>query len=144
MINNVFKEKRMDLFLQKKIINEKNELEKKLYMANKKMANLEEELAFYKEFFAKTQIEEELKGKQHKIDANKNNKIDAEEFKILSKKKINESHNLDQLKKLNMIKLRGLKSEYENKIDTAKTTAEKNHHKDELKNINRLLNKDNK
>lgn len=87
MINNVFKEKRMDLFLQKKIINEKNELEKKLYMANKKMANLEEELAFYKEFFAKTQIEEELKGKQHKIDANKNNKIDAEDFKLLRKKK---------------------------------------------------------
>ena len=33
------------------------------------------------------QIEEELKGNQHKIDANKNGKIDAGDFKLLRKKK---------------------------------------------------------
>jgi hypothetical protein len=32
-------------------------------------------------------VQEELKGKQHKIDANKNGKIDAEDFKMLRKKK---------------------------------------------------------
>ena len=37
-------------------------------------------------------ISEELKGNQHKIDANKNNKIDAHDFKLLrSKKKVEES-----------------------------------------------------
>ena len=36
-------------------------------------------------------LEEELKGNQHKIDANKNNKIDAHDFKLLrSKKKVEE------------------------------------------------------
>jgi len=36
-------------------------------------------------------LEEELKGQQHKIDANKNNKIDAHDFKLLrSKKKVEE------------------------------------------------------
>ena len=33
------------------------------------------------------ELEEELIGKQHKIDANKNNKIDAEDFELLKKKK---------------------------------------------------------
>ena len=32
-------------------------------------------------------LEEELKGQQHKIDANKNNKIDAHDFKLLRAKK---------------------------------------------------------
>lgn len=32
-------------------------------------------------------MEEELKGKQHKIDANKNDKIDAHDFELLRKKK---------------------------------------------------------
>jgi hypothetical protein len=32
-------------------------------------------------------MDEELKGKQHKIDANKNNKIDAHDFKLLKAKK---------------------------------------------------------
>jgi hypothetical protein len=36
-------------------------------------------------------IKEELKGKQSKIDANKNGKIDGEDFKILKKKKTNEN-----------------------------------------------------
>lgn len=35
-------------------------------------------------------MEEELKGNQHKIDANKNNKIDAQDFKILRNKKVRE------------------------------------------------------
>ncbi len=36
------------------------------------------------------ELEEELKGNQSKIDANKNGKIDAEDFKMLRKKKTNE------------------------------------------------------
>ena len=35
----------------------------------------------------KEEVDEALKGNQHKIDANKNNKIDAEDFKLLKKKK---------------------------------------------------------
>ncbi len=36
-------------------------------------------------------VEEELKGDQHKIDANKNGKVDAHDFKLLrSKKKVSE------------------------------------------------------
>jgi hypothetical protein len=46
-------------------------------------------------------MNEELKGKQHKIDANKNNKVDAEDFKILrGKKKTNEEvEQIDELSK---------------------------------------------
>jgi hypothetical protein len=33
-----------------------------------------------------TSVNEKLKGKQNKIDANKNGKIDAEDFKMLRKK----------------------------------------------------------
>ncbi len=36
---------------------------------------------------AKKVMDEELKGQQHKIDANKNNKIDAHDFKLLRAKK---------------------------------------------------------
>jgi hypothetical protein len=35
----------------------------------------------------KEEVDEALKGNQHKIDVNKNNKIDAEDFKLLKKKK---------------------------------------------------------
>jgi hypothetical protein len=43
---------------------------------------------------------EALKGDQHKIDKNKNNKIDAHDFKILrGKKKVNEDEQLDELSK---------------------------------------------
>jgi uncharacterized protein YcfJ len=35
-------------------------------------------------------MDEELKGNKHKIDANKNGKIDAEDFKLLKKKPVNE------------------------------------------------------
>jgi hypothetical protein len=40
------------------------------------------------------EVQEELKGKQHKIDANKNGKIDANDFKMLrsKKKKMNEGY----------------------------------------------------
>jgi hypothetical protein len=41
-------------------------------------------------------LNEELKGNQHKIDANKNNKVDAQDFKILKAKK---SMNEDDLEK---------------------------------------------
>jgi len=36
----------------------------------------------------KSKVEEELKGKQHKIDKNKNGKIDAHDFKLLRKKEV--------------------------------------------------------
>lgn len=42
-------------------------------------------------------IKEELKGNQSKIDANKNGKIDGEDFKILKKKKTNEGIETDEL-----------------------------------------------
>jgi hypothetical protein len=38
------------------------------------------------------EVQEELTGKQHKIDANKNGKIDANDFKMLRKKKMNEGY----------------------------------------------------
>jgi hypothetical protein len=38
------------------------------------------------------EVQEELKGKQHKIDANKNGKIDADDFKKLRSKKMNEGY----------------------------------------------------
>jgi hypothetical protein len=46
-------------------------------------------------------LEEELVGNQHKIDANKNNKIDAHDFKLLRKKKKveEEAEQIDELKK---------------------------------------------
>ncbi len=47
-------------------------------------------------------LEEELKGQQHKIDANKNNKIDAHDFKLLRAKKEvkkEEVESIDELKK---------------------------------------------
>lgn len=46
------------------------------------------------------QQNEELKGDQHKIDANKNNKVDAHDFKLLrSKKKVEESEQIDEISK---------------------------------------------
>ena len=46
-------------------------------------------------------MDEELKGKQHKIDANKNGKVDAEDFKLLKAKKEvkEESEQIDELSK---------------------------------------------
>jgi len=49
-------------------------------------------------------MDEELKGKQHKIDANKNGKVDAEDFKLLKAKKEvkEESEQIDELSKATM------------------------------------------
>jgi heat shock protein HspQ len=44
-------------------------------------------------------VSEELKGDQHKIDANKNNKIDAHDFELLRKKKKVEEETVDSKKK---------------------------------------------
>jgi hypothetical protein len=47
------------------------------------------------------EVKEELKGNQHKIDANKNDKIDAQDFKILrGKKKVAEEQEMTFAKKL--------------------------------------------
>lgn len=47
------------------------------------------------------EVKEELKGDQHKIDANKNDKIDAQDFKILrGKKKVAEEQEMTFAKKL--------------------------------------------
>ena len=56
-------------------------VEGKSHSHGKKMAEEEEEVA------AEENIEEALTGNQHKIDANKNNKIDAHDFKLLRAKK---------------------------------------------------------
>ena len=49
-------------------------------------------------------MDEELKGKQHKIDANKNGKVDAHDFKLLRAKKEvkEESEQIDELSKATM------------------------------------------
>jgi hypothetical protein len=49
-------------------------------------------------------MDEELKGNQHKIDANKNGKVDAEDFKLLKAKKEvkEESEQIDELSKATM------------------------------------------
>jgi hypothetical protein len=45
-------------------------------------------------------MDEQLKGDQHKIDKNKNNKIDAHDFKLLrSKNKVEESEQIDEISK---------------------------------------------
>lgn len=45
-------------------------------------------------------VKEELKGNQHKIDANKNGKVDAHDFKLLRKKKVaEEAEELEELSK---------------------------------------------
>ena len=68
---------------------DKNEKEsmKKAVADKKKTSSMGEELEF------KNKLIEALKGNQHKIDKNKNNKIDAQDFKILRKE---ESEELDE------------------------------------------------
>lgn len=44
-------------------------------------------------------MDEELKGNQHKIDANKNGKVDAHDFKLLRAKKTMKEEQLDELSK---------------------------------------------
>jgi hypothetical protein len=54
----------------------------------------------FKKVGEETEVDEELKGSQHKIDANKNNKIDAHDFKLLrSKKKVKEDAEESKLPK---------------------------------------------
>ena len=65
-------------------------VKKKLKQQEKKM-NLKKELGGVADAVTKI-MDEALKGDQHKIDANKNNKIDAHDFKLLrSKKKVEEA-----------------------------------------------------
>ena len=45
-------------------------------------------------------LEEELKGNQHKIDANKNNKVDAHDFKLLRAKKEVKKEEVEQIAEL--------------------------------------------
>ncbi len=45
-------------------------------------------------------LEEELKGNQHKIDANKNNKVDAHDFKLLRAKKEVKKEGVEQIAEL--------------------------------------------
>ena len=60
--------------------------------------NLKKELGGVADAVTKI-MDEALKGDQHKIDANKNNKIDAHDFKLLrSKKKVEEdAEQIDEL-----------------------------------------------
>lgn len=85
---------------------------------------------------------EELKGNQHEIDANENGKIDAEDFKLLRKKKVNESHTPEELEKLNKSQLKKLKVKYigeRAKAESSGDTKAANKHGNELKNIMSLL-----
>ena len=70
-------------------------VEGKSHSHGKKMAEEEEEVA------AEENIEEALTGNQHKIDANKNNKIDAHDFKLLRAKKKPVEENAMPMKKVN-------------------------------------------
>jgi hypothetical protein len=64
--------------------------EKFIKKNKEKKMNLKKELGGVADAVTKI-MDEELKGNQHKIDANKNNKIDAHDFKLLrSKKKVEE------------------------------------------------------
>ena len=74
-------------------------VKKKLKQQEKKM-NLKKELGGVADAVTKI-MDEALKGDQHKIDANKNNKIDAHDFKLLrSKKKVEEeAEQIDELSK---------------------------------------------
>lgn len=78
-----------DLISAKKLVNEA--LLEKLGNA------LEEKLVdFAPTVFESQASTEGLKGKQHKLDANKNGKIDGEDFKLLKKKKANEDLELSE------------------------------------------------
>ena len=76
----------MDHFYQQKLINEKNNLQRQLAVAQKQLAELTSVAQQYEQLF------EELKGKQRKIDANHNGEIDAGDFAILRKHKKKKHH----------------------------------------------------
>jgi hypothetical protein len=79
-------------------------------------------------------MDEELKGKQHKIDANKNNKIDAEDFKLLKAKKEvkEESEQIDELSKDTLRSyLKGSRAENQGSLGSA------GHMSDKARNLGR-------
>jgi hypothetical protein len=72
-----------------------------------------------------TELEEKLVGKQHKIDANHNGKIDAQDFKILKgKKKMEEEvEQIDELDREGMVKRYADKAR--RKVETGEESPEK-------------------
>jgi len=65
------------------------------------MEDMEDEDEDEDEDEKKSKVEEELKGKQHKIDKNKNGKIDAHDFKLLRKE---EAQQIAELSKKTVVK----------------------------------------
>jgi hypothetical protein len=95
-------------------------------------------------------VAEELKGDQHKIDANKNNKIDAHDFAILrGKKKVKESFSVRLEEKWKSMKEKKdvvMPEALEKSPEKNQDVADKNHLKDkpgsfksDLKNLGRFL-----
>lgn len=84
--------------------------------------------------------QEALKGDQHKIDANKNNKIDAHDFKLLRGKKKDVAEEVEELDELSKSTLgsyakkashdatisRKIGADFENRADRARTSGMKN------------------
>ena len=73
-------------------------------------------------------MDEELKGKQHKIDANKNGKVDAEDFKLLkAKKEVKvESEQIDELSKTTLRSyLKGNRDENQGSLGSAGHMSDK-------------------
>lgn len=80
-------EKIIDSLFDNNLEQFRNQVRSALYVkAGEYMQNAKQELAG-SIMNSGENVQEELKGKQHKIDANKNGKIDAEDFKMLRKKK---------------------------------------------------------
>lgn len=87
---------------------------------------------------SKKQVDEKLHGKQKKLDKNKNNKIDAEDFKMLrGKKEVKETEKADDEKMT-----RSQMNTEKRKLNTKKAAGEKLTAKEEsrLKHINSKLN----
>ena len=73
-------------------------------------------------------MDEELKGKQHKIDANKNGKVDAHDFKLLRAKKEvkEESEQIDELSKATLRSyLKGNRDENQGSLGSAGHMSDK-------------------
>lgn len=82
----------------------------KKYRAHKIVFNKGEEDG--KGFGEETEMEEELKGSQHKLDKNKNGKLDADDFKKLRKEEMTD----DQMKKREDY-VKGMKKNYSSFVD---------------------------
>jgi hypothetical protein len=98
----------------------------------------------------KKKVAEELKGDQHKIDANKNNKVDAHDFAILrAKKKVKESFSVRLEEKWKSMKEKKdvvMPEALEKSPEKNQDVADKSHLKDkpgsfksDLKNLGRFL-----